>query len=284
MLQFQIRHTLEKLSNNEGADLVVDDAWIEEAGEFFKSTLRRQFGREAEDFRLRMSNIGRPACQLQMAASGAEEMRKPYNHIIRMIHGDIIEAVMEVILRIAQANITGGKNKVTLSVSNTEIKGEDDIEIDHKVYDIKSCSPYAFSNKWMKGYDGLKAGDSFGYIGQLYGYAEAQNKEAGGWIVVDKSSGEVLVVDAEMDKAEKDRVKAQITETVAAIEEGRPFKRCFDAIDDTFGKKRTGLKRLDKDTCGFCDYVSKCWPTAQYKAHPLSKSQKPPMYWFVEED
>ena len=89
MLQVAIRHALEKLSNDEGDDLVIDDAWIEEAGEQFKATLRRQFRREKEDFRLRMSNIGRPLCQLQMAKSGAVPTRKPYNFIVRMIHGEI---------------------------------------------------------------------------------------------------------------------------------------------------------------------------------------------------
>lgn len=283
MLELQIRHTLEKLSNNEGADLHVDDQWIEDAGEFFKDTLRRQFGRVQEAPRLRASNIGRPKCQLQMAMAGQPEVRKPYNHIIRMIHGDIIESVMEVILRIAKVNITGGKNRVELAVSNTVIKGEDDIEINDKTYDIKSCSPWAYNQKWSKGYNGLKADDSFGYIGQLYTYSTARNKDAGGWIVVDKSSGEVSVVEAEMDHAEKVRVKDMITDTVKAIEEDRTFERCFDLEEDKFARKPTGMKRLCS-ACSFCDFAKACWPTAEYKPHPMSKAEKPPHYWFVEEE
>lgn len=283
MLELQIRHTLEKLSNNEGQDLHVDDQWIEDAGEFFKDALRRQFGRVQEAPRLRASNIGRPKCQIQMAMSGQPEVRKPYNHIIRMIHGDIIESVMEVILRIAKVNITGGKNRIELGVSNTVIKGEDDIEIDGKIFDIKSCSPWAYNNKWSKGYQGLKADDSFGYIGQIYAYSEGQNKDAGGWIVVDKSSGEVSVISADMDKAEKSRVADMITDTVKTIEEDRPFERCFELEDDKFARKFTGLKRLGS-ACSFCDYAKACWPSAEYKPHPMSKSEKPPHYWFVEEE
>tara|TARA_R110000737_G_scaffold36297_3_gene55663 strand:- start:423 stop:1277 length:855 start_codon:yes stop_codon:yes gene_type:complete len=284
VLELQIRHTLEKLSNNEGDDLHVDDQWIEDAGEYFKDTLRRQFSRKQEAPRLRMSNIGRPSCQLQMAMAGKPEVRKPYNFFIRMVHGDIIESVMEVILRIAKANITGGKNRVEMKVSNTLIKGEDDIDIDHKTYDIKSCSPYAYNNKWAKGYAGLKSDDSFGYIGQLYGYATGQGKEPGGWIVVDKSSGEVSVVEAEMDAAEKTRVKDMITETVKTIEEDRPFKRCFEPQDEKFGRNFTGRKRLNPSTCGFCDHVKSCWPNAEYKPQPESKAAKQPHFWYVEED
>lgn len=283
MLELQLKNTLEKLSNNEGEDLFVDDQWIEDAGEFLKDTLRRQFGRVQEAPRLRASNIGRPSCQLQMAMAGEPEVRKPYNFIVRMLHGDILESVMEVLLKIAQANITGGKNKVKLEVSNTVIKGEDDIEIDGKIYDIKSCSPWAYNNKWSKGYQGLKADDSFGYVGQLYTYSEGQGKEAGGWIVVDKSSGEISVVEAEMDEAEKARVKDMITNTVKTIEEDRPFKRCFEAEDDMFGRKPTGMKRLGS-ACSFCDFSKACWPTAEYKPHPMSKAEKPPHYWFVEEE
>lgn len=283
MLQFQIRHTLEKLSNDEGGDLFVDDQWIEDAGEMFKDTLRRQLGRQSEDFRLRMSNIGRPVCQLQMAKSGAKATRRPYNHIVRMMHGDIIECVMEVLLRVAKANITGGKNKVSLELAGQTIKGEDDIEIDHKVYDIKSASPWAVTHKWNYGFEGLRADDSFGYIGQLVGYAEAQGKEPGGWIVVDKSSGEVLVVEAEISAAEKAEILANMEKTVETVMSDAPFERCFEAEDDKFGGKFTGLKRVPQKTCGMCDYLTSCWPTAQNKPHPNSVSKTPPHYWFLEE-
>lgn len=283
MLQLQIRHTLEKLSNDEGGDLFVDDQWIEDAGEMFKDTLRRQLGRQSENFRLRMSNIGRPVCQLQMAKSGAKATRRPYNFIVRMMHGDILECVMEVLLRVAQANITGGKNKVALELAGQTIKGEDDIEIDHKVYDIKSSSPWAFTNKWSKGLKGLQADDSFGYIGQLVGYAEAQGKEPGGWIVVDKSSGEIVVVEADMTKAEKQAVLANMKTTVETVVSDAPFKRCFEAEEDTFRGKPTGLKKVPNGSCGFCDFLTTCWPTAVNKPHPESKAASPPHYWFLEE-
>ena len=287
-LEVNIHYAMEKLSNNEGGDLNVSpdqlDEWIDNAADYFREALKKQLTRKTEAPRLRMSNIGRPACQLQMALGGEKEVRKPYNHIFRMIHGDVTESIMEVILRIAGVNITGGKNKVELNVSNTTIRGEDDIVIDHKLYDIKSASPFAFNNKFKKGYDAMRSDDSFGYIGQLYGYTEAQEGiEAGGWIAVDKSSGEVVVVEADMNHVEKARIEASITETVKTIEEQRPFKRCFEPIDDTFGRKLTGLKRLCT-ACGFCDYVQKCWPNAEYKPHPNSKAMTKPHYWFVNED
>ena len=99
-LQDQIHEVLDRLSNNESQDLDIEDSWIEEAGEAFKDALRRQFTRREDDFRLRMSNIGRPLCQLQMAKQGAKQERKDYNFIMRMLHGDAIECIMDVVLKI----------------------------------------------------------------------------------------------------------------------------------------------------------------------------------------
>lgn len=283
MLQTAIRYTLEKLSNGEAQDLAIDDAWIEEAGEKFKESLRRQLSREKEPFRLRMSNIGRPLCQLQMAASGIPESRKPYSHIVRMMHGDIFEVVMEVLLKVAQANITGGKNRVELELAGETIKGEDDIHIDDQVWDIKSASPWAYDHKWSKGIEGLKADDAFGYIGQLVGYTEAQGKEPGGWIVGNKSTGEIMVVEANLSDHEKQMVLNKMRHTVEAVLEERPLERQFEPEMDVFNKVETGLRRLNPKTCGFCDYVKGCWPNAVYEKHPMSKATKPPYYYFLKE-
>lgn len=283
MLEASIRFALDKLSNDEGDDLVVDDAWIEEAGEQFKDTLRRQFRRQPEEFRLRMSNIGRPVCQLQMAKSGAKAKRKPYNHIVRMIHGDIFECVMDVILKIAKANITGGKNKVQLDLAGQTIKGEDDIHIDDMVWDIKSASPWAYDNKWSRGYAGLKQEDSFGYVGQLVGYAKAQGKKPGGWIVGNKSTGEIMVVEMSATPNEIDHILMEMEHTVSTVANDKPLERQFEPQPDTFRGVPTGLRRLDPKTCGFCDFVQSCWPNAVYKAQPSSTAKSPPYYWYIKE-
>ncbi len=76
-----------------------------------------------------------------MAASGAVPSKKPYNFKMQMMIGDCVEILTDFVLKIAGANVTGGKDRVSLDVAGTTIKGTDDIEIDGKVYDIKSASP-----------------------------------------------------------------------------------------------------------------------------------------------
>lgn len=283
MLQQQLEMTLDKLSNDEFDSLTIDEAWIDEAAEEFKAALRKQLTPQERDFRLRMSNVGKPLCQLQHGAMGSEKKRKDYNFKIQMLIGDAVECITNIMLKIAGANITGGKNQVELKIGETVVKGEDDIEIDHKVYDVKSCSPWAFDNKWDKGYSGLKLSDDFGYIGQLTGYAQAQNKELGGWIVVNKSNGRIAVVDAEVSENEKQMNLFKMEHNVDQVTTGAPLDRQFAPIPDTFRGKPTGLKRLTK-SCEFCDFIKPCYPKAKYMPHPKSEAKNPPMYWFIEDD
>jgi len=280
-LERDIHAVLEKLSNNESDQLTVKDEWIEKAGEDFKEALRRQIGRQKSDFRLRASNIGRSLCQLQMGASGATEERKSYNFVMRMLHGDAVECIMDLVLKIAGANITGGKSKVEMKLKDAVIKGEDDVEIDNKVYDIKTCSPFAYQMKWKKGLDALKEQDDFGYIGQLVLYAEAQNMDTGGWIVVDKSSGEVLVLDAAFTDQEKQVVISDMNMKATAIAENWEFERCFEPVEDFFNRKYTNSKKLCM-SCTFCDFKQACWPKAKLLPQPRSKAKEPKLNWYVQ--
>ena len=280
-LQAKIHAVMEKLSNNEGDTLEIDDAWIEKAGEDLKASLRRQFTRRDDEFRLRASNMGKSLCQLQMANNGAVPERKDYNFIMRMLHGDAIEVIMDLLLKIAQANITGGKSKIALDLGDTIIKGEDDIHIDNKVYDIKSSAPYSFDLKWKKGLDALKSDDPFGYIGQLVGYSVAQDLDTGGWIVVCKSTGQVVVVDADFSDAEKSKVIADIKMKATALKDGWAFERCFEPVDDFFNRKFTNSKKLGMN-CSFCDFKQTCWPKAQLLPQPRSKAKEPKMNWYVQ--
>lgn len=283
MLEAQIQMALDRLSNDEFDRLRVDPVWIDEAAEAFKEALQRQLiDRGKNDFRLRMSNVGRPLCQLQMAANGVQASRKPYYFKMMMMIGDAVECITDVVLKIAGANITGGKDQVQLELAGTVIQGTDDAEIDDKVFDIKSCSPWAFDNKWSKGYEHMRDNDDFGYVGQLHGYAAAKGKDPGGWITVCKSTGKVKVTLADASAKERALVKSKIEANVKAVNTNAPFKRCFEPEPDKWRGKETGAKRLCK-TCGFCSYLGTCWPNAEYKPHPKSEAKDPPRFWYVED-
>lgn len=281
MIEPQIHLALDNISNNQFDKVTIDDRWIDEAGEALKGVLRKQLSPRDGNFSLRMSNFGKPLCQLQMQAKGAPATRKPYNFIMVMLLGDCVEIITDLMLKIAKVNVTSRSDAVELQVDDTVIKGTDDISIDHRVFDIKSASPWSFSNKWSQGYEFLKDHDDFGYVSQLHGYASAKGQEPGGWIVVCKSTGAVKVVECDASVDERKEISERIKTNVKSITTNAPFQRCFEPVEDKWRGRPTGRKRLGK-TCEFCDFKAQCWPTAEFKAHPDSAAKNPPQYWYLE--
>lgn len=278
MLEPAVHLTLERISNGEQVE--VKDEWIDDATEMFRAALKKQLQPQPRTFQIRMSNVGRPACQLQMEKAGVNRTRMPYNHVIKMLLGDATEAIMEVVLRAAGLNITGGKSQVSLELAGVEVKGENDIEIDDKVFDTKSASPWAFTNKFVD-FETMKHEDAFGYIPQLVGYSISQGKKPGGWIVVNKATGEIKIIEVNLTDEEIDKIVEGMAKTVDKITSDAPFERCFEPEVEKFRGKPTGSLRLPM-TCGFCSYLPKCWPDAVYKPQTGSEAKSPKHYWYAK--
>jgi hypothetical protein len=247
-----------------------------------KSALERQLvDKRNPDFRLRMSNIGRSYCQLWFDKNQPEDSEPfPNSFLINMMIGDIVEAVMKGILTESGVAWEDGEH-LKLYVGKHVINGTPDLIIDGAVWDIKSCSPWAYANKWID-FETVKAHDSFGYVGQLVGYADALALEAGGWIVINKATGEFKFITADgIDmQAELDIIE----DKADRITDGAAFERCYEPIKETFRKAETGNLKLNME-CGFCKHRHKCWPTLQELPSIPSKAKNPPMvnYIHIEE-
>ncbi len=242
--------------------------------------LKRQFGggKSRDDFRLRMSNVGRPNCQLWYDKNKPEvALPFPTTFIMNMMIGDIVEAVFKGLLKEAGVEYQDS-DKVTLELDNTSINGEYDIVINDAVDDIKSASNWSYQNKF-ESYDSLAAGDGFGYVAQLAGYAKAADKKAGGWWVVNKANGEFKYVPA--TGLDVDTEVAKIQDTVATVE-ANEFKRCFEPVVEKFRGKETGNKVLNSG-CKFCSYRFDCWDTLTERPAVKSQAKNPPMVSYIGE-
>ena len=260
----------ESTMTEEVADKVASDV---------KDALFKQFDSgPRDDFRLRMSNIGKPRCQLWFEKNEPKDKTPfPPHFLMNMILGDIVEAVFKGIMRASNVEF-GDNDYVTLKLPNgVEIKGEYDMELDGKIDDVKSASPWSYQNKFAS-FDALATGDSFGYIPQLVGYAEGAGKEVGGWWVVNKANGEFKYVSA--SSVDKQAVLDDIEDLTDYINNDEPFEREFEAIEETFYRKKTGNTKLGV-TCGFCAFKHKCWPTLQTLPSPNSKAKNPPMIDYI---
>jgi len=244
-----------------------------------EAALEKQFGGKPRDeFRLRMSNIGRPTCQLWFEKNDPKDKTPlPPHFLINMIIGDIVEAVFKGLLRAAEVDFKDNDN-VTLKLKDgTEVKGEYDMVLDGKVDDVKSASPWSYKNKFNS-LETLAKSDSFGYVSQLVGYAEAAGVDVGGWWVVNKANGEFKYVDA--NDVDKGAVMESIEDTVEYINEDKPFERCFEAVPETHFRKPTGNLKLGSE-CSFCSFKHKCWSSIQTRTAVMSKAQNPPMVDYV---
>ena len=215
-----------------------------------KQAVEKQFTQEREsEFRIRMSSIGKPLCQLQ-------------------------------------ANIQGVQGNVKYKTKWFDMKGTYDIIIDDKVYDIKTASPFAFDKKFGEsggGFEKVAKDDVFGYLTQGYLYSEATKKPFGGWIVINKATGEILLSEPPQDDSQyrKEAIKKALDNTKALMED-KPFEKCFDVEEEMFYKKPTGNKILGT-VCSYCPYKQKCWgEDIQYLPQQQSKASNPKFAWYVE--
>ena len=240
--------------------------------------LKRQFGSRTKrrKFQLRMSNVGRPSCQLWFEKNMPEKSDPlPTTFVMNMMLGDIVEAVFKGLMKEAKIKFEDS-DKVYLNLADEKVSGTYDLVLDDAVDDIKSASDWSYRNKF-ESFDTLSADDAFGYVGQLAGYAKALGKKAGGWWDVNKANGSFKYVPAE--NIDVDNEVKKLEENVKVVK-SNVFKRCYESEEETFRGKPTGNRVLSK-TCSFCRYKHSCWENLQELPSLLSKAKEPKIVSYV---
>ena len=245
----------------------ISEDTIKQVGQDVMDAMQRQFGggNKRDEFKLRMSNIGRPTCQLWFDKHQPEKaLPKPTTFLMNMMLGDIVEAVFKGVLKEAGVKYEDSE-QVTLDLGDNHINGTYDLVIDGAVDDVKSASDWSYRNKFASS-EVLASGDSFGYVSQLVGYAKAAKKKLGGWWVVNKANGDFKYVPASSINEEEELAK--IKATVDTVNNDK-FNRCFEPEPEYFRGKATGNTVLNSG-CRFCSYRETCWDIIE---RPAVKSQ-----------
>tara|TARA_X000001388_G_scaffold77388_1_gene77985 strand:- start:819 stop:1715 length:897 start_codon:yes stop_codon:yes gene_type:complete len=252
----------------------------------------RQLVHQRGEFRIRMSGLGRPLCQQVLEKKGIKEDME-YNTLFRFMFGDLTESILMLIMKEAGVDIVDYQRAVELQVGDTLVNGTLDVIIRdelgvEKVWDVKSASDWAFNYKFTGingGYDKLKEDDPFGYVMQGFLYSEATGLPFGGWIVVNKSSGMVAIVEvpdwAQDDKEAylKDAEKRVKFLTDPDVKEFVPFKSEPETYRRDGEVIRTGNKVLPR-ICSMCGYRQHCWPNAILHGKVTSRAKNPPLVWY----
>ena len=239
--------------------------------------------RPKRKFSINMSSIGKPLCQLQAEKYNLPKESNEYNTINRFLWGDISEAYIMFLLRNAGVEIQSEQQKVTLNIGGIEIRGILDVEIYRKIWDIKSASDFAFNNKFgdRGGFKKILEDDTFGYIPQLYLYSEATGKPVGGWIVLNKNSGALTVLEfPQYDKQHRLKALQDVENKIITLTSDAPFKKCFKPVEEIYYQKKTGNMVLPM-VCSFCQFKKHCWPDAEYLPSPVSTAKNKPWKWYT---
>ena len=274
----------------------VSDDLIDQFGKACSDSFRKQFtDQRNKKFGLRASNIGRPLCQLQMEKKGVKGEGQPYNAKMRNLFGDIIEQMAIIVMKAAGVEIEAEQKKIKYSINKgTNINGALDVEIGGKVWDIKSASPWSFTNKFGENgsFHTVATDDVFGYTTQGYVYAEGADKPFGGWIVINKSTGEWTLTETPMaDDEYKEKALDTVKKNASALKRNKKFERCYEDEEEYFRKQKTGNRVLN-NTCSFCPYKFPCWgENLQLLPQQQSQGKNPKWVWYpqvtnprVEED
>lgn len=194
--------------------------------------------------KLRMSVIGKPPRQLWYDKHSPKERKDDDAGLnLKFLYGHIIEHLVLYLAELAGHKIEDQQKKVEID----GITGHIDSKIDGEICDVKSASSFSFK-KFQSGE--IVSDDPFGYHAQLAGYETANGTKAGGFLVVDKSSGDICFY--KPDDMAKPNVKSLIKNLNTALKQDTPPEKCYE-----FKTEKNGNKTLATG-CMFCPHKWEC--------------------------
>ena len=199
---------------------------------------------EKYEGKLRMSSIGKPARQLWYDKHSPKDRKDEDSGLnLKFLYGHIIEHLVLYLAELAGHNIKDQQRKVEVS----GVSGHIDSIIDGEVCDVKSASPFSFK-KFQSGE--IVGDDPFGYHAQLAAYEEGCNTKAGGFLVVDKSTGDICFY--KPDDMAKPNVKTLIKNLKTTLEQDTPPEKCYPYKEEKNGNKTLAIG------CQFCPHKWEC--------------------------
>ena len=235
-----------KLDELNDKPLEISEDLIDNFGEAMKEAIRSWSTPQGRDgFSLRMSNIGRPMRQLWFEKQAeAKDKRLHASLFVKFLYGHLLEELLLLLVKISGHKVTDEQKEVEIN----GIKGHMDCKIDGEVVDIKSASGFSFS-KFSKGL--LSEDDPFGYLSQLAAYEHAEGTNEGGFLVINKETGELCFYQPE--ELDKPNVKQKIKDLKHKLTLVNPPDFCYSPIPE--GK--SGNMRLPKN-CTYCPHKFEC--------------------------
>ena len=239
---------------NEGKSLEIPEEDIQEFGTAMMDALRSwSTPRDRSDqHTLRMSNVGKPLRQLWYDIKTDKEV-SPLTAptFIKFLLGHLAEPIVFLFTKLAGHTITDEQKEVKVS----GVVGHMDCKINGEVVDVKTASSFAFK-KFRNGT--LRTDDPFGYMAQLAGYEEASKTNNGGFLAMNKESGELALYRPE--DLDKPNIKRKIRGIKKALKLDTPPDRCYTPISEG----TAGNMKIPRP-CVYCRHKFECHKDANNK-------------------
>jgi len=230
----------------EGKSLNLSDEVIDQFGEDMKEVLRHwSTPSPRSTATLRMSNIGRPNRQLWFDMKTEQEAQPiTPSTFIKFLYGHMLEEVVLLLVRLAGHTVSDEQKEVKVK----GVQGHMDCVIDGEVIDIKTASGFAFK-KFRDGT--LREDDTFGYMAQLAGYESGHGTDNGGFLAMNKESGELaLYCPEELDKP---NIESKIDKVKKSLKNKKPPELCYQPVPDGV----SGNMKLPRG-CMYCRHKVEC--------------------------
>ena len=235
---------------SKGKQIKITNKQLDEFGDDMKDALKHWASPPKRDNSLtkglRMSNIGKPDRQLwyDLNSPKRKETELEPSVYIKFLYGHLLEVLMLFFVRLSGHTVTSEQKEVKVS----GISGHMDCVIDGEVVDVKTASGYSFK-KFKDG--SLAEDDSFGYLAQLAGYEEAEQTSNGGFLVLNKETGQITLFRPE--ELDKPNIKERIKTIKQVVKRKKPPEFCFDPVPEG---KAGNLKLARK--CFYCPHKFEC--------------------------
>lgn len=206
---------------------------------------------EEEHRGIRLSSVGQCIRKQWYQAKGYEGEKIQPATKIKFIFGDLIEALVLCLAKMAGHDVRGEQDEVEIN----GVKGHRDAVIDGYTVDVKSASKYGF-RKFAEGT--VRDDDAFGYTEQLASYVEGASdieRDAAFNLAVAKELGTLALY--RLDKANMPDVRNRVDMVVTACNSSTPPERPYSAeADGKSGNEKLGI------ACSYCPFKHKCWEDA----------------------
>jgi len=229
-----------------GEALNVTDKQIEDFGNYMQEALRDWLTPKANSKpTLRMSNIGKPSRQLWFDMN-SERKARGINAptMIKFLYGHILERVVLFLTELGGHEVTDEQKEIKVN----GILGHMDCKIDGEVIDVKSASNYAFQ-KFKNGT--LAEDDPFGYMAQLAGYEEAEGTDNGGFLAINKETGELALFQPQ--ELDKPNIDSRIKQIKSQVKKKTLPDFCYEPVADG----TSGNFKLARG-CTWCPHKFEC--------------------------